>query len=271
MKAVIFINPDGVDEERLEEIKARLLSLGITPLMFEDKIDLDSCDFAVAFGGDGTILHAAKMMVPFNKSVLGINGGHLGYNADIEVDELQLLSKLKTNDYSIDKRMMLEVSVQTGGKENKYYCINEAVISKGAVSRIIDISLTAGGKEIIHTCSDGVIISTPTGSTAYSLSAGGPILDPSINSILITTICPHSFFGRPVVLSENEVVKVKVNKRSKEEAFLTIDGETSIKLSENDIVTVKKAENIAVRLIRIKSESFMNILHNKLYERGNLI
>ena len=268
MKAVIFLNPDGVSQQKLDEIRERLNKENITSEMYKDNTDLSEFDFAVAFGGDGTILHAAKMLAPYNKGVLGINGGHLGYTAGLEVDELDLLSGLHSVHYKIDKRMMFEITVNSD--ESKYYCINDAVISKGALSKIIDISVMAGGNAIIHTCSDGVIVSTPTGSTAYSLSAGGPILDPSINSILITPICPHSFFSRPVVLSEDEIIKVRVNNRGGAEAYLTSDGETSIKISENDVITIKKAECITANLIRIKDESFMNILHNKLFERSDL-
>lgn len=268
MKAVIFLNPAGVNQNVLDEIKTRLKNEGIIPVMFKDENDIKESDFAIAFGGDGTILHAAKICSFHQKSVLGINGGRLGYTAGLEENELELLKKLKTGDYSIDKRMMLEVEIISKTDSKKLYCVNDAVVSRGALSRIVDVSLSVGESEIMHTRSDGIIVSTPTGSTAYSLSAGGPILDPSIGGILVTAICPHSLYERPIVFNENETVKIKVKQTQELKAYLTVDGETSIELNADDTVTVKKAEQFTANLIRLKNESFMNILNKKLMREG---
>lgn len=266
MKAVIFLNPDGVDKESLEEIKANLISEDIAPILYEKDDDLRNCDFVIAYGGDGTILNAAKKAAYYNKSVLGINGGRLGYTAGLESNELSLLKNLKTGEYTIDERMMLEVTVSSEDKQKKFYCINDAVVSRGALSRIVDISLNVGENEIMHTRSDGIIVSTPTGSTAYSLSAGGPILDPSIGGVLITAICAHSLFDRPIVLSDKETVKIMVKQKGDTETYLTIDGQTSVKIDQDNTVTVKKAEDFSAKLIRIKNESFMNILNKKFFK-----
>ena len=268
MKAVMFLNPTGVDKRVLEEIKSRLVEEEITPVMYESDEDIKSSDFAIAFGGDGTIIHAAKLCSAYKKSVLGINGGRLGYTAGIEQNELYLLNKLKLGEYIVDKRMMLEVCVSDESGEQKFYCANDAVVSRGSLSRIVDISLEVGENEILHTRSDGVIVSTPTGSTAYSLSAGGPILDPSVGGILITAICPHSLYSRPIVLNEKETVRIKVQQTGDLEAYLTVDGETGIKLNKNDVVTVKKTDDFTVDFIRIKNESFMNILNKKFFAKG---
>ena len=268
MKAVIFINPTGVCAQVLDEIKSRLISLDITPIISENEKDIENSDFVIAYGGDGTILHVAKLCSKYKKSVLGINGGRLGYTAGLEENELELLGKLKTGEYSVDKRMMLEITVSSANETNKFYAVNDAVVSRGALSRIVDISLEVGNNEIMHTRSDGVIVSTPTGSTAYSLSAGGPVLDPSISGMLITAICPHSLYSRPIVLNENETVRIKVEQVEDIEAFLTIDGETSIRLNSNDVVTVRKAKEVTADLIRIKNESFMNILNKKFFAKG---
>lgn len=268
MKAVIFLNPTGVDLKVLDSIKVKLENEGITPVMYESEEDIKSCDFAIAYGGDGTILHAAKICSYYKKSVLGINGGRFGYTAGIETDELDLLKNIKTNNYSVDKRMMLEVIVESGDKIQKLYCVNDAVVSRGALSRIVDISVEVDENEILSTRSDGVIVSTPTGSTAYSLSAGGPILDPSINGILVTAICPHSLLQRPILLNEKETVKIKVNQIGNLEAYITVDGENSIKLNNDDVVIVKKAQDFTADLIRIKDESFMSILNKKFFKKG---
>ena len=268
MKAVIFLNPTGVNTSVLDKIKEKLLCEGITPVIYENEKDIKNCDFAIAYGGDGTILHSAKICSFYKKSVLGINGGRLGYTAGVEENELDLLENLKSGEYFVDKRMMLEVSVESDDENKKFYCVNDAVVSRGALSRIVDISIEVDENEIMQTRSDGVIVSTPTGSTAYSLSAGGPILDPSVGGILITAICPHSLFERPILLNEKESVKIRVNQIGDLEVYLTIDGETSIKLNKNDVVTVKKAENYTADLIRIKNDSFMSILNKKFFKKG---
>lgn len=264
MKTVIFLNSNGVDKGVLRELESMLNKENIEYKFYENELDLKDMSFAIALGGDGTILHAAKLCATYDKGVLGINCGHLGYNADLECDELELLKKLKTGEFNTDKRMMLEVSVEKNGTTSKkFYCINDAVISRGTLSRIIDLSVAVGEHSIMSVRSDGIIVSTPTGSTAYSLSAGGPILDPSINSILVTSICPHSFFSRPVVINENETVKIKVASKTDSDFFLTLDGEENVELNESDTVIIKKAQNTSARIIRIKDRSFMAILNKK--------
>lgn len=266
MKTIIFLNPNGVDERVLSQIKDTLSSEKIEYELYDEHSDLNTCDFVIAYGGDGTILQAAKQASFYKKAVLGINGGRFGYTAGLETDELQFLKKLKTGEYQIDKRMMLEVTVSSSDK--KIHCVNDVVVSRGALSRIVDVSLSIGDNELMNTRSDGVIVSTPTGSTAYSLSAGGPILDPSINSILVTAVCPHSFFDRPIVLNENEIIKIKGNNSDENELYLTVDGEKSIKLSNDDVVTIKKSDVFVASLIRIKQESFMNVLNKKFFNKG---
>ena len=264
MKTVIFLNPAGVDSSVLQSLKSMLKSIEIEYKIFERSEDLEDISFAIALGGDGTILHASKLCATYEKGVLGINCGHLGYNADLELDELELLKNLKTGEYHTDERMMLEVSVQKQGDlTKKFYCINDAVISRGTLSRIIDLSVCVGEHSAMSVRSDGIIISTPTGSTAYSLSAGGPILDPSINSILVTSICPHSFFARPIVINENETVKINVASNTDGDFFLTLDGENNVELDENDTVIIKKASDMSARIIRIKDRGFMSILNKK--------
>ena len=265
MKIVFFLNPKGIDENVFSEIKQRLVDENIEFEIFNEKTNLNNCDFVIAYGGDGTILQAAKQASFYNKAVLGINGGRFGYTAGLEIDELELLNNLQTKEFQLDKRMMLEVSVSS--MSEKIYCVNDVVVSRGALSRIVDISLSIGDNDLMNTRSDGVIVSTPTGSTAYSLSAGGPILDPSINSILITTICPHSFFDRPIVLNSEEVIKISGGQNCDNELYLTVDGENSIKLKNDDVVTIKKSNEFVANLIRIKNDSFMNVLNKKFFNK----
>lgn len=268
MKAVIFLNPDGVEQALLNELCSKLKSVGITHSVYENDEDIEKSDFVIALGGDGTILHTAKKAAFYNKGVLGINAGHLGFTAGLEKDELSELYRLTTGEYVVDKRMMLQVEINSGGEKTTFYCVNDIVVSRGALSRIVNISLEVSEHEILNTRSDGVIISTPTGSTAYSLSAGGPVLDPSIAGILVTAICPHSLNERPIVLNEKEKITIKATQNGDAKIYLTADGETSVRLYNDDIVTVKKAENLTANLIRLKSDGFMNILNKKFYKKG---
>ena len=234
--------------------------------MFKNNEDIKSSDFAIAFGGDGTIIHAAKLCSAYKKSVLGINGGRLGYTAGIEQDELELLKKLKLGEYFIDKRMMLEVTVSGENGEKKLYCANDAVVSRGSLSRIVDISLEVGENEILHTRSDGVIVSTPTGSTAYSLSAGGPVVDPRIESILLTPICTHSLFARSIVFDSNSEICVTVPESEKEVICISCDGDDSIVIPAGSKLIIKKSK-VYADFIRIKNDSFIDILNSKLSQR----
>ena len=280
MKAAIIANIEGV--KRIEEFCRQLKSIDIMPVFCENHIPKDcenekseafeslisSCDIVIALGGDGTLIHAAKQAALKNKRVLGINFGRLGYNTGLEINELHLLKALKDYYlYHTESRMMLEVSVE--GKT--YYCLNDAVISRGTLSRIIDISVKFDGESEINCYSDGVIIATPTGSTAYSMSAGGPVVDPSIDGILVTPICDHSLFSRPIFLNAKTVLTVSANCKKNSEVYLTIDGQTGIKLSDDSVVTIKKSK-FSAQLIKIKNDSFIHIVNEKLIKkRGDVV
>ena len=160
-------------------------------------------DVIITIGGDGTIIRYAKVAAKYNKPVLGINAGRMGYLANLEQNEINLVSKLKDNDYFTERRMMLTVSVVENGKQiGEYTALNDAVITSGFISRIIDVSATVGYDSINYRA-DGLIISTPTGSTAYSMSAGGPIIDPLTQSMCITPICSHSLSAKPILMGAN--------------------------------------------------------------------
>jgi len=274
MKAAIITNIEGV--KNINEFCEKLKELDITPVFCENHIPkncenevsepfetlISSCDIVIALGGDGTLIHAAKQAALNNKKVLGINFGRLGYNTGLEINELHLLKALKDDLYNTENRMMIEVLVD--GKI--FYCLNDAVISRGTLSRIIDISVKFDGESEVNCHSDGVIISTPTGSTAYSMSAGGPVVDPSIDGILVTPICDHSLFSRPIFLNAKTVLTVSANSKKNSEVYLTIDGQTGIKLSDDSIVTIKKSE-FSAQLIKIKKDSFIHIVNEKLIKR----
>ena len=225
----------------------------------------DACDAILTVGGDGTILRHAAGAAKFQKPLLGINAGRVGYLADLDPHELEKLASLKTGSFRIEPRMLLKVRV-LGDTEKIYYALNEAVISKGSLSKMIDLTASVG-KDSISYRADGLIISTPTGSTAYSMSAGGPIIDPSIENITLTPICPYAVFARPILFHSAATITITPKAREQAEIYLTVDGWDSSRLVPGTQVEISKAESV-LSLIRIQNHSFFNTLFQKLDAKG---
>lgn len=237
---------------------------------YDDFFELiNICDIVIVVGGDGSIIHAAKHAAAAQKPILGINLGRVGFVAGLEPNELDKLSDLVSGNFEIEKRMMLEVSVKASAddKEQKIFALNDAVISRGALSRIIDLEVTCNDSKISQYRSDGIIVSTPTGSTAYSLSAGGPVLEPQMRCILLTPICSHTLFSRSIVFCDKTKLSIAAKEHSDlSEIHLSIDGETSVKLYEDFNVSIKPSD-IDVSFINLKGKDFYKILNEKLSER----
>lgn len=227
-----------------------------------------SCDVVIAIGGDGTIIHAAKHAVEVDKPLLGINVGRLGFMAGLEMSELSELSGLKDESYSIEKRMMLECVHVIENEENTYLALNDVVVSNGALSRIVELDISCDGKKIITYRADGIIISTPTGSTAYALSAGGPVIEPSINCISLTPICPHSLLSRTVIFKKNSLLSVKGSPLNLHPIYITVDGVEGAMLKEQDSLSVHQSKK-TVKLILLKDRSFYEVLSNKFLLNKN--
>ena len=225
--------------------------------------ELPQADLVICFGGDGTILHMAKAATRYDLPILGVNIGTMGFMAELESSELELLGRLSGNDFEIDRRMMLDVTV-TRGEEQLFhdFCLNDAVITKGAIARIIHLGVNFDGKHALECGGDGVIVATPTGSTAYSLSAGGPIVEPEAHSILITPICAHDMVSRSVVASENRTVTVELLQNARRNAFLSVDGGKALRLNMGDVTTIRKSGR-ETKLIRLKERSFYDIVNLK--------
>ena len=222
-------------------------------------------DVIITVGGDGTIIRYAKLAAKENKPVIGINAGRLGYLANIEPNEIDLLTKLKSGEYSIEKRMLLDISVVENGKQvGRFTAMNDAVVTSGFMSRIIDISVFVK-EDSINYRADGMILSTPTGSTAYSMSAGGPIIDPQVEDITITPICSHSLTARPIILSANSVVKVKAFSQKRTDIFLSIDGRKAHTIKPYTEIYVSKSKYYA-QLFRLNDMSFYKTLSTKFKE-----
>ncbi len=219
-------------------------------------------DVIITVGGDGTIIRYAKRAALDNKPILGINAGRMGYLANIEQNEYKLLSKLKTGEYHIEKRMMLDVRVCENGKTiGQYNALNEIVVTSGFMSRIIDIAAVVEGDSINYRA-DGLIVSTPTGSTAYSMSAGGPIIDPTTENICITPICSHSLSAKPILLSSERTIKLKAYSKKKTEIFLSVDGRKAANVKPYTEIFVTKSDK-SVQLINLNNKSFYKTLSAK--------
>lgn len=230
--------------------------------------ELPSAQLIVCFGGDGTILHMAKTATRAGIPLLGVNIGTMGFMAELESTELEQLKRLAVDDYTIDSRMMLDVTVMRD-KDIIFHDIslNDVVITKGAVARIVHLCVECDGVQAMECDGDGVIIATPTGSTAYSLSAGGPIVEPEAHNILITPICAHDMGSRCMVASENRVITVQLTRNARRNAFLSVDGGKALRLNMGDVATIKKSER-QTRLIRLKERSFYDLVNVKFRNNG---
>ena len=235
---------------------------------YEDFSDMvRECDAVITIGGDGTIIHAAKHAAAAAKPILGINLGRIGFVAGLEIDELDKLKYLISGDYKVENRMLLKVTVHTGAEEREIYALNDAVVSRGSLSRMVDLSVSYTGSKVTQYRADGLIVSTPTGSTAYSLSAGGPVIEPEMRCMVLTPICAHSLFSRSVIFGPDEKLSISASTRDGEgNAYLTVDGETSVLLRERDVIDILPAAH-SVRLIKLKNKGFYEILNEKLSER----
>jgi NAD+ kinase len=224
----------------------------------------DHCDFLIVIGGDGTLLSAARVVGTSGKPILGVNLGSLGFLTAVTIDELYpALERIFRSDIDFDERMMLVAHVhRLGERVANYTVLNDVVINKGALAKIIDIKATVGDTYLSSFKADGLIISTPTGSTGYSLAAQGPIVYPTLHSILITPICPHMLTFRPLMVPDTMVVRAEL--ASKEtDVFLTLDGQVGFGLREGDVIEVRKA-NSTLRFIRSPFRDYFTVLRTKL-------
>ena len=225
--------------------------------------EIGNAEMVICFGGDGTILHMAKAATRRGIPILGVNIGTMGFMAELESGELDKLALLAEGKYTLDSRMMLDVAVQRD-RDIIYHdiCLNDVVITKGAVARIVHLQVKCDGVCAMETGGDGVIISTPTGSTAYNFSAGGPIVEPDAKNIIITPICAHEVGSRCIVASEKRTVTVEMIHNARRNAYLSADGGRAVRLNMGDVATIKKS-NLETRLVRLKDRSFYDVVSAK--------
>ncbi|MDF1525332.1 MAG: NAD(+)/NADH kinase [bacterium] len=225
----------------------------------------DGVDMVLVLGGDGTLLSAARLLEGTNEPILGINLGSLGFLTELGLDELfEALERVLEGEYTIESRVRLEASLHRAGEQiGQYQVLNDVVINKGALARIIDLETFVDGHKVTNYQADGLIISTPTGSTAYSLAAGGPIIEPTLDAFVISPICPHTLTNRPLVISGRSRVALCLLSDSGA-VFLTLDGQEGTRLKQGDCVRVRASDQ-KVNLIRTGVRNFYDVLGAKLH------
>jgi NAD+ kinase len=221
-------------------------------------------EIIISLGGDGTMLATARAVGKNGNPILGINLKSFGFITEIKADQLDItLTRLLKKDFRIEPRMVLKAQV-VGDKEPDLFALNDMVIDKGGVARLIQMHLYDNEEFICSYSADGLIVSTPTGSTAYSLASGGPIINPRLNAIIVSPICPHTLASRPIIFLENDKLKVKVESTGERDAVLTADGQVARPIKSGKSVVVEKAEH-TINLIRFPDSSFYDILRKKLH------
>ena len=226
--------------------------------------EIKSADLLIAFGGDGTILHLARTVALHNVPVLGINLGSLGFMSELEPNELERLKDLANWDFTVESRMMLDVSVIRGGScVYNTIALNDAVISKGSIARVVRLNIFTEEGFLTRVGGDGIIVSTPTGSTGYSMAAGGPIVEPTARNLLLTPICPHSTRSSCYVLSPDHRITVEAADANRKFVYLSADGGKAFSLKNGDQIKVSQSKH-TTKLVRLSKKSFCEILDKKM-------
>lgn len=230
--------------------------------------ELKSADLMITFGGDGTILHLAKMTALNRIPMLGINMGGLGFVAELEAGEIDVLKTLKNWDFETEERMMLDVSVYRDGKQiYNNVGLNDAVIREGPISHVIHLKISSDGRHLADIAGDGVIVSTPTGSTAYSLSAGGPVVEPEAQTMVVCPICTHNMRFSSYVLSPEHTLSVELERNGRKPVYLFVDESRAFPLRGDDCVQVRRSKHVT-RLVRLTEKSFCEVFAQKMLPGG---
>ncbi len=232
----------------------------------ESKI-LEKCDIAVVIGGDGSILKAASACAPFGVDILGINLGKVGYMAGMESSEISTIGQLINSDYEVESRMMLDIAIERKGELifSGGPVLNDVVLAKSKGYGVIECELSCDGAMLSIYRGDGLIVATPTGSTAYSMSAGGPIIDYLLDCICTTPICAHSLKSRPLIFKDGVTIEISCNSKNNS-ACVTLDGAIAFDIEDKDVIIIKKS-NCRARLLKTSDKSFCSVLYSKIAER----
>ena len=230
--------------------------------------EMKNADLLITFGGDGTILHLAKLVALNQVPVLGINMGGLGFVAELEAGELDVLRKLKDWNFEVEQRMMLDVAVIRDGRQiYTNLGLNDAVIREGPISHVIHLKISSDGRHLADIAGDGVIIATPTGSTAYSLSAGGPVVEPVAQTMSVTPICTHNMRFSSYVLSPEHTLTVELERNGRKPVYLFVDESRAFALRSDDKVVIRRSK-YETKLVRLTERSFCEIFAQKMLPGG---
>lgn len=236
--------------------------------LLEEKEIYQLSDLILVLGGDGTILQTSRSAARFNKPLLGINLGRLGFLTEAEMSDLEhILDTLASGSYQIERRMMLESRlIRDKRLMRQFLALNDVAVAKGSFARIIHLNVTIDGEFVNHYAADGLLVSSPTGSTAYSLSAGGPVICPGMECLLMTPICPHTMTSRPIITNADSMIEIGVIDKNRD-IQVTIDGQQVVDLQEGDRITISKSP-LETQLIRLSGYGFFNLLRSKLSARN---
>ena len=271
-KIIILPNRDKkIPTEKIEALCCKLRDWGCDavveeiPSPGEDSSRLSYADLLVVLGGDGTIIDVARVSAGMNIPITGVNFGHVGYMAEIESDCTDRLRAVIDGKCNIQKRMMLDIAVVRGDKAilTVHPALNDAVLSNGPIPKLLGFDIFCDGLFAQHMRSDGIIISTPTGSSAYSMSAGGPVIDPEVQCICATPICPHLLNARPVIFSPDCIMEIRNAECRGNNIYLSVDGKEVIELAGGDVIRIKRSK-CTIPLVRVGKESFIETLNSKL-------
>ena len=229
-----------------------------------------SADVIIVLGGDGTLLSSAGYASEHKTPLLGINLGNLGFMADVELTDLEkALKAFMHGDYTIEHRFMIDASIKkTGGGVENFSSLNDVVVTRASYQRMVAFDVNVNGDHLASYQGDGLVVSTPTGSTAYSMSAGGPVVDPSLDVCIITPVCPHTMSSKPVIVPGNAEIEIRFKSTFDDMAMVTGDGQTGIRLSEGDIITIKGSAK-TTGLVKLSDKSFYEILNRKLQPQSD--
>ncbi len=267
----IFICANVSKEKSVETVDVvmnKIKSIGFEVSGFSDSREVSpeaealirNCDMIITIGGDGTIIRWGRYAAKYEKPLLGINTGRLGFMTTLEYNDIDRLERLKTEEYSITERMLLEVDC---GNNGTYTAVNDVVFTKNKYAKLPEFCVNVDCFEVTRIRADGIIFSTPTGSTAYSLAAGGPIIAPDAKCIEFTPLCAHSLFGRPMIFSSDSEISVSFKGYEKSGVIINVDGDDDLDFNENDIVKIRRS-SLALKLVDIDGGGFYNAVHNKL-------
>ena len=260
-----WLTQEGYKVYAASSITQRVIGI---PFTLKENMLYEKCDIIIAVGGDGTILSVAEQACLVDVPIIGVNLGRLGFLADIEPYNIaQLLSKLLDDNYHIEERMMLKAKVvEPNGKEYAFNALNDVNITRGNFPRMAEFEILVNGEFCDIYPADGVIVSTPTGSTAYNLSAGGPIVVPHAKAYIVTPICPHTIYSRSIIMSAEDIIQIKIANDGPINMELSIDGKIKMNLAPHHLLQIEKSSYVT-RLVKLSELSFFEILRKKIVER----